>query len=85
MCIKRSLATQALSRPAGGWTMESEAVCLTSDGESMEEAHPCSGCGTELTAPALITPTDTGESWWCEVCVRRTLKAIQKSSEGPEA
>ena len=48
------------------------------------ESRPCSGCGTELTAPALITPAETGESWWCEDCVHGTLKAIQESSDSPE-
>ncbi len=46
------------------------------------ESRPCSGCGTELTTPALITPANSGE-WWCEECVVRTLEAIQKSRDGP--
>ena len=61
----------------------SEAVCVSWVGGTME-SRPCSGCGTELTTPALITPNEPGESWWCEDCVLRTLKAIQESSEGPE-
>jgi hypothetical protein len=47
------------------------------------EPHPCSGCGTDLTAPALTTPTESGESW-CEECVRRTLDAIQTTRDSPD-
>jgi hypothetical protein len=34
--------------------------------------------------PALITLTNSGESWWCQECVIRTLEAIQKSRDGPD-
>ena len=58
-------------------------VCVTSVSITVE-TRPCSGCGTDLTAPALATPTPNGESWWCEACVRRTLQAIEESRQAPE-
>lgn len=58
-------------------------MCVTSVGGTME-SRTCSGCGTELTTPALITPNEPGESWWCEECVLRTLKAIQDSRDAPD-
>ena len=36
-------------------------------------------------APALLTPSPEGESWWCEACVRRTLQAIEESSQAPDS
>ena len=65
------------------WNRASEGVCVTSVSITVE-TRPCSGCGTELSAPALVTPTPTGESWWCEACVRRTLQAIEESRQAPE-
>lgn len=48
------------------------------------ESHPCSGCGTDLVIPALSTPNESGESWWCEKCVRRTLQAIEEAADDPD-
>jgi hypothetical protein len=58
-------------------------VCVTSVLITVE-SRPCSGCGTYLSAPGLITPTSGGESWWCQACVCRTLEAIRESREDPE-
>jgi hypothetical protein len=48
------------------------------------ESHPCSGCGTDLSVPALATPVPEGQAWWCEACVGRTLEAIEESRQDPE-
>ena len=29
------------------------------------ESRTCSGCGIDLSAPALATPAPEGPSWWC--------------------
>ena len=58
-------------------------VCVTSALIAVE-SHSCAGCDRGLSAPALTIRTPKGESWWCEECVRRTLQAIQESSEAAE-
>jgi hypothetical protein len=57
--------------------------CVTSASITVE-SRPCSGCGTDLSDPALATPTPSGESWWCEACIRRTLEAIRESPDCSE-
>jgi hypothetical protein len=57
--------------------------CITSV-SIIVESHPCSGCGTDLSVPALATSTPDGESWWCEACVRRALEAVRQSTEDSE-
>ena len=78
---KRPFRNGSISETPHPRVVVSETICLTSVGETME-SRPCSGCGTDLRTPGLTTPTDVGESWWCEDCVRRTLEAIQKLSPG---
>lgn len=58
-------------------------MCVISADVNME-THRCSGCGSDLAIPALTTPSEPGESWWCEECVRRTLDAIERTTDGPE-